>query len=91
MWGGRFTRGPAAVMEEINASIEFDKRLALEDIAGSRAHAEMLAAQNIINRGDAEAIRRGLEEIRTEIAEGRFDFRRDRKTFISTSRHGLPN
>jgi argininosuccinate lyase len=79
MWGGRFTRGPAAVMEEINASIEFDKRLALEDIAGSRAHAEMLAAQNIINRGDAEAILRGLEEIGTEIAEGRFDFRRDRE------------
>lgn len=79
MWGGRFTRGPAAVMEEINASVEFDKRLAFEDIAGSRAHAEMLAARNIISHADAEAIVRGLDEIRREITEGRFNFRRDRE------------
>src|SRR5690348_8415245 len=79
MWGGRFSSGPAAIMEEINASIEFDKRLALEDIAGSRAHTEMLAAQEIIGREDAEAILRGLEEIGKEIAEGRFSFRRDRE------------
>jgi len=79
MWGGRFTGGPAAVMEEINASVEFDKRLAAEDIAGSRAHAEMLAAQKIISRSDADAIFHGLDEIRREIAEGRFVFRRDRE------------
>ena len=79
MWGGRFERGPAAVMEEINASIEFDKRLASEDIAGSRAHAEMLARQNIVSRNDADAILDGLAQIEKEIAEGRFTFRRDRE------------
>jgi argininosuccinate lyase len=79
MWGGRFERGPAAIMEEINASIHFDKRLALEDIAGSRAHAEMLAGQNIISRSDADAILDGLAGIEKEIADGRFDFRRDRE------------
>ena len=79
MWGGRFKGGPAAIMEEINASIEFDKRLGLEDIAGSLAHTEMLVTQSIISRSDADAIVRGLEEIRKEIAEGRFDFRRDRE------------
>jgi argininosuccinate lyase len=79
MWGGRFARGPAAVMEEINASIAFDKRLAFEDIAGSRAHAEMLVGRSIIGRGDADAILCGLAEIETEIADGRFTFRRDRE------------
>src|SRR5262249_39824698 len=79
MWGGRFSSGPAAVMEEINASVEFDKRLAFEDIACSCAHAEMLAAQNIISCSDAEAILGGLDEIGREIAECRFNFRRDRE------------
>ena len=79
MWGGRFASGPAAVMEEINVSVEFDKRLALEDIACSRAHVEMLAAQTIISHSDADALLRGLEEIRREIAEGKFAFRRDRE------------
>ena len=77
MWGGRFASGPAAVMEEINASIAFDKRLALEDIAGSRAHTEMLAAQSIISRTEADAILGGLDQISAEIAEGRFVFRRE--------------
>jgi argininosuccinate lyase len=63
-------------MEEINASIEFDKRLAAEDIAGSRAHAQMLAAQGIIALSDAEAIVKGLDQIELEIAEGRFVFKR---------------
>ncbi len=76
MWGGRFAQGPASIMEEINASIEFDKRLAAEDIAGSRAHAQMLAAQGIIARPDAEAILKGLDEIAREVAEGRFAFKR---------------
>jgi len=76
MWGGRFARGPADIMEEINASIEFDKRLAQEDIEGSRAHVAMLAAQGIVSRADADTILAGLTQIAAEIREGRFDFRR---------------
>ncbi|MEL7349724.1 MAG: argininosuccinate lyase, partial [Pseudomonadota bacterium] len=74
MWGGRFAAGPAAVMEAINASIDFDRRLAEQDIAGSRAHAAMLAEQGIIAAGDAAQIDAGLVEIGREIAEGRFVF-----------------
>jgi argininosuccinate lyase len=77
MWGGRFERGPASVMEDINVSIDFDKRLALEDIAGSKAHAQMLAARGIIKKADAEAILKGLDEIAAEIKEGRFVFKRE--------------
>ncbi|MEL6335965.1 MAG: argininosuccinate lyase [Pseudomonadota bacterium] len=77
MWGGRFAAGPAAVMEAINASIDFDRRLAEQDIAGSRAHAAMLAEQGIIAAGDAAQIDAGLVEIGREIAEGRFVFSRD--------------
>jgi argininosuccinate lyase len=60
MWGGRFASGPDAIMEAINASIGFDQRLAAQDIAGSRAHAAMLAAVGILADSDAEAIREGL-------------------------------
>jgi len=74
MWGGRFAAGPDAIMEAINASIGFDKRMAAQDIAGSRAHAAMLAAQGIISVSDAEAIREGLLTILSEIEEGRFAF-----------------
>ncbi len=77
MWGGRFARGPAAIMEEINASIDFDKRLADHDIAGSKAHALMLAAQGIIGQADADAIVRGLDQIGRDIEEGRFVFKRE--------------
>jgi argininosuccinate lyase len=77
MWGGRFERGPAAIMEEINASIGFDKRLADQDLAGSRAHAQMLAAQGIIAQADADAITAGLDHIAAEIAQGKFVFRRE--------------
>src|ERR1700683_5311424 len=77
MWGGRFERGPASIMEEINASIGFDKRLAEQDLAGSKAHARMLAAQGIIAQADADAILKGLDEIGAEIAEGRFVFSRE--------------
>jgi argininosuccinate lyase len=77
MWGGRFERGPASIMEEINASIEFDKRLASQDLAGSRAHALMLGETGIISREDANAIVRGLDQIAAEIAEGRFVFKRE--------------
>jgi argininosuccinate lyase len=74
MWGGRFAAGPSAVMQEINASIDVDKRLYAEDIAGSLAHAAMLADRGIIGRDDAAAIRRGLEAIRAEIDAGDFTF-----------------
>ena len=74
MWGGRFAAGPDAIMEAINASIGFDKRLAAQDIAGSRAHAAMLAATGIISDSDAETIREGLLTVLSEIEEGRFEF-----------------
>lgn len=74
MWGGRFAAGPAAVMEEINASIGFDKRMAAEDIAGSRAHAAMLARQGIISQEDQVAIDAGLDQVWDEISTGRFEF-----------------
>src|ERR1700710_179534 len=76
MWGGRFEGGPAAVMEVITPSIDFDKRLASQDIAGSKAHARMLAVQQIISQFDAEEIVRGLDTIEKEIAEGKFTFSR---------------
>ncbi|KHQ52560.1 argininosuccinate lyase [Mameliella alba] len=74
MWGGRFAAGPDAIMEAINASIGFDKRLAAQDIAGSRAHAAMLAAQGIITDSDAKAIREGLLTVLSEIESGEFTF-----------------
>ncbi|MGL4281095.1 MAG: argininosuccinate lyase, partial [Albidovulum sp.] len=74
MWGGRFAAGPDAIMEAINASISFDKRLYAQDIAGSRAHAAMLAAQGIISDKDAEAIREGLLTVLSEIEGGKFEF-----------------
>ncbi len=74
MWGGRFASGPDAIMEAINASIGFDRRMAAQDIAGSRAHAAMLAAQGVITDSDADAIRKGLLTVLSEIQEGRFEF-----------------
>ena len=74
MWGGRFAAGPDAIMEAINASIGFDKRMAAQDIKGSRAHAAMLAATGILTDNDADAIREGLLTILSEIDEGRFEF-----------------
>jgi argininosuccinate lyase len=77
MWGGRFAAGPGAVMEAINVSIDVDKRLALEDIAGSRAHCEMLIKTKIIPASDGEAILTGLGLIAAEIEAGSFPFRRE--------------
>ncbi|WP_306132895.1 argininosuccinate lyase [Roseivivax marinus] len=74
MWGGRFAAGPDAIMEAINASIGFDKRLAAQDIAGSRAHAAMLAATGIVKASDAEAMREGLLTVLSEIEGGDFAF-----------------
>ena len=75
MWGGRFASGPSAIMEAINASIGFDRKLHAQDIAGSLAHAAMLADRGIITAEDAAQIAAGLETIRTEIEEGRFVFK----------------
>ncbi|SMX24898.1 argininosuccinate lyase [Boseongicola aestuarii] len=74
MWGGRFAAGPDAIMEAINASIGFDRRLAAQDIEGSRAHAAMLASTGIIEPSDAEAIREGLLTVLSEIETGTFQF-----------------
>ncbi|HEX4294866.1 MAG TPA: argininosuccinate lyase [Rhizomicrobium sp.] len=76
MWGGRFENGPASVMEDITPSIDFDKRLAAQDLAGSRAHARMLAAQGIIAQADCAAILDGLDTIEAEILQGKFIFKR---------------
>ena len=77
MWGGRFTSGPDAVMEAINASIDVDQRMAKQDIDGSRAHARMLAKQGIISDADAAAIDDGLVKVADEIAQGLLTFRRE--------------
>ena len=74
MWGGRFASGPDAIMTAINASISFDQRLYAQDIAGSNAHAAMLAQQGIITTSDARAIQEGLLTILSQIEAGEFDF-----------------
>ena len=74
MWGGRFAAGPDAIMEAINASIGYDQRMAAQDIAGSRAHAAMLAKTGILTDSDAEAIREGLLTVLSEIEGGTFQF-----------------
>ncbi|MBN8994209.1 MAG: argininosuccinate lyase [Rhizobiales bacterium] len=76
MWGGRFSEGPDAIMEEINASIGFDRKLFRQDIEASKAHATMLAATGIIGREDAEKIVEGLDTILREIEAGKFKFQR---------------
>jgi argininosuccinate lyase len=75
LWGGRYAAGPAAVMSAINASIDVDKRLWREDIAGSRAHVAMLAAQGIVSADDAARIADGLDRVAAEIEAGRFVFK----------------
>ena len=74
MWGGRFASGPASIMEAINASIGFDRKLYAEDIRGSLAHAEMLAETGIISKADQRQIARGLNTILLEIESGQFTF-----------------
>ena len=70
MWGGRFSTGPDAIMEAINASIDFDKRLGPEDVESSLAHADMLGATGILNVSDVSAIKEGLQEILSEFNSG---------------------
>ncbi len=74
MWGGRYKLGPAEIMEKINASIGFDRRLYAQDIAGSLAHCDMLVARGILSAKDGRAIKRGLIQVREEIESGRFKF-----------------
>ena len=76
MWGGRFASGPDAIMEEINASIDFDRKLYAQDIAGSLAHADMLADTGIISADDRNKIVDGLNTILSEIEAGTFEFSR---------------
>jgi argininosuccinate lyase len=76
MWGGRFASAPDAIMERINVSIDFDRHLYRQDIAASKAHAEMLAKQGIITTDDARRIAHGLDTILSEIGSGKFKFKR---------------
>lgn len=75
MWGGRFSAGPSQVMEAINASISFDRKLYRQDIMGSKAHAAMLVTQGIISPDDGQAIADGLDQILREIEAGDFEFK----------------
>jgi len=76
MWGGRFAGGPSKIMEEINASVDFDRKLAAQDIAGSKAHIAMLAKVGIVTKKDAVSIAKGLDQVEAEIEAGRFSFSR---------------
>ncbi len=76
MWGGRFASGPSEIMEEINASVGFDKRLYAHDIATSKAHCDMLAETGIIKAEDAGKLIQGLDTILSEIEAGSFTFSR---------------
>ena len=76
MWGGRFGSDPDPLMEEINASIDFDRHLYRQDIAASKAHAAMLAKTGIITTQDAKRITHGLDTILSEIEAGKFKFKR---------------
>ncbi len=73
-WGGRFARGPSVIMQDINASIGFDRKMWRQDIRGSLAHAMMLARAGVITVADESAIRTGLHAIAAEIDAGRFPF-----------------
>ncbi|MDP6705535.1 MAG: argininosuccinate lyase [Alphaproteobacteria bacterium] len=79
LWGGRFASGPAEIMAQINASIAFDKRLYRQDLAGSRAHCNMLMSQGILKSEDAHGILRGLDLIEAEIEAGAFAFSPERE------------
>jgi argininosuccinate lyase len=76
MWGGRFAMSPSEIMQQINVSIDFDKRLAPQDVRGSKAHVSMLAETGIITKADAKEIAKGLDAVLTEIESGTFTFSR---------------
>lgn len=96
LWGGRFTKNESQSALEFNASIDFDKRLYRQDIAGSRAHAAMLARCGIISQEDADAIDKGLEGILHDIEDGKIEFTIDNEDIhmniesILTERIGQP-
>ena len=75
IWGGRFDGSPSEIMEHINASIDFDKRMYAQDITASKAHAAMLVKQEIISAVDGTQIREGLDQILNEIEDGSFEFK----------------
>ena len=75
MWGGRFENKPSDLMQEINQSITFDKKLYKQDIQGSIAHASMLLAVKILEKNEAKKIIDGLKKIEKEIEEGKFIFK----------------
>ena len=75
MWGGRFAAQPSDIMQSINASIDVDRRMVLQDIAGSRAHADMLAETGIISEEDNVAIQDGLDQVLEEVKVGTFPYR----------------
>jgi argininosuccinate lyase len=75
MWGGRFEVSPSQIMQEINQSISFDKKLYKQDIQGSKAHAKMLAEVGILNKSEAKKIIDGLSKIQKEIENGEFNFK----------------
>ncbi len=77
LWGGRFSEGTDAFVEEFTQSVSFDKELALYDIKGSIAHARMLGKQGIISQEDAQKIIKGLEEIQKEIEQGKFQWKKE--------------
>ena len=92
MWGGMFGQEPDAILEAINASIDFDRHLYAQDIAGSKAHAAMLAKQGIITAEDAKKIAQGLDTILSEIERGEFKFSRaleDIHTHVEARLHDL--
>ncbi|HCR86144.1 MAG TPA: argininosuccinate lyase [Alphaproteobacteria bacterium] len=75
MWGGHYSMAPSEIMQQINASIDFDRKLYRQDIAGSIAHAKMLAKQKIISKTDSSKIIKGLQQILNEINSGKFKFK----------------
>ena len=77
MWGGRFAAEPSDIMRAINASIDTDRRMVMEDVAGSRAHSDMLAEQGIISADDNEVIQSGLDQVLEEVRLGTFPYRED--------------
>ena len=74
LWGGRFTKGTDKAVEDFTSSIAFDARMYAEDIAGSKAHASMLAKQGIISKEDGQTIVAGLDNIKQQIENGEFEF-----------------
>jgi argininosuccinate lyase len=89
MWGGRFAQQPSEIMQEINQSIVFDKRLYRQDIAGSIAHAKMLISTCIINKVEGEKIIAGLKQIQIEIEEGKFQFKKELEDIHMNIEHRL--